>query len=188
MAGHSKWANIQHRKGKQDKLRSKMFSKLAKDQLGRHQIERIGVGAERSYQTKPYEFGDPFTLHSERTIRNAVARTGGGTPVALSPEDFEIEQTESTTRSATVLMIDLSLSMPMRDNFLPAKKVAMALHSLTVGAPAGDDLEWNVVLVPGFDRSHEIAEIKLPDLNTADIAQAVLQVEGTARSMGLRVV
>ena len=23
MAGHSKWANIQHRKGKQDKLRSK---------------------------------------------------------------------------------------------------------------------------------------------------------------------
>ena len=27
-------------------------------------------------------------------------------------------------------MLDLSLSMPMRDNFLPAKKVAMALHSL----------------------------------------------------------
>ena len=31
MAGHSKWANIQHRKGSQDKLRSKLFSKLAKD-------------------------------------------------------------------------------------------------------------------------------------------------------------
>jgi YebC/PmpR family DNA-binding regulatory protein len=31
MAGHSKWANIQHRKGKQDKIRSKMFSKLAKE-------------------------------------------------------------------------------------------------------------------------------------------------------------
>ena len=31
MAGHSKWANIQHRKGKQDKARSKMFSKLAKE-------------------------------------------------------------------------------------------------------------------------------------------------------------
>tara|TARA_B100001540_G_scaffold2739_1_gene2606 strand:+ start:84 stop:650 length:567 start_codon:yes stop_codon:yes gene_type:complete len=27
-------------------------------------------------------------------------------------------------------MLDLSLSMPMRDNFLPAKKVTMALHSL----------------------------------------------------------
>ncbi len=34
----------------------------------------------------------------------------------------------------------------------------------------------------------EIAEIKLPDLNTDDIEQAKLQVEGTARSMGLRVV
>jgi YebC/PmpR family DNA-binding regulatory protein len=31
MAGHSKWANIQHRKGKQDKLRAKMFSKLSKE-------------------------------------------------------------------------------------------------------------------------------------------------------------
>ncbi|HEX7168802.1 MAG TPA: VWA domain-containing protein, partial [Acidimicrobiales bacterium] len=34
------------------------------------------------------------------------------------------------TRTSTVLMLDLSLSMPMRDNFLAAKKVAMALHSL----------------------------------------------------------
>ncbi|OWY01510.1 YebC/PmpR family DNA-binding transcriptional regulator [Thioclava sp. IC9] len=31
MAGHSKWANIQHRKGKQDAARSKMFSKLSKE-------------------------------------------------------------------------------------------------------------------------------------------------------------
>ena len=31
MAGHSKWANIQHRKGKQDAARSKLFSKLAKE-------------------------------------------------------------------------------------------------------------------------------------------------------------
>ncbi len=31
MAGHSKWANIQHRKGRQDAQRSKLFSKLAKE-------------------------------------------------------------------------------------------------------------------------------------------------------------
>ena len=31
MAGHSKWANIQHRKGRQDKLRSKLFSRLSKE-------------------------------------------------------------------------------------------------------------------------------------------------------------
>jgi YebC/PmpR family DNA-binding regulatory protein len=31
MAGHSKWANIQHRKGRQDAARAKLFSKLSKE-------------------------------------------------------------------------------------------------------------------------------------------------------------
>ena len=31
MAGHSKFKNIQHRKGRQDAVRSKMFSKLARE-------------------------------------------------------------------------------------------------------------------------------------------------------------
>lgn len=31
MAGHSKWANIQHRKGAQDKKRSALFSRLSKE-------------------------------------------------------------------------------------------------------------------------------------------------------------
>ena len=109
---------------------SELFTKMARDKFGQHELIRTGVGHERSADTKPYEFGDPFNLHIERTIRNAVARSGGGTPVRLSPDDFEIEQTEQSVRSATVLMVDLSLSMPMRDHFLAAKKVAMALHSL----------------------------------------------------------
>lgn len=31
MAGHSKWANIKHRKGRQDAIRGKMFTRLAKE-------------------------------------------------------------------------------------------------------------------------------------------------------------
>ncbi len=31
MAGHSKWANIQHRKGRQDSVRAKLFSRLSKE-------------------------------------------------------------------------------------------------------------------------------------------------------------
>ncbi len=107
-----------------------LFEKLARDKLGRHELERTGVGHERSYETKPYEYGDPFNLNIERTVRNAVGRNGPGTPVHLRPDDFEVERTEQLVRSSTVLMLDLSLSMPMRDNFLAAKKVAMALHSL----------------------------------------------------------
>ncbi len=113
---------------------AELFKKLSKDMMGGHQVDRLGVGHERTYDTKPYEWGDPFNLQIERTLRNAVRRrsadgiTSG--PMRLLPDDFEIEQTEQTVRSATVLMLDLSLSMPMRDNFLPAKKVAMALHAL----------------------------------------------------------
>jgi uncharacterized protein with von Willebrand factor type A (vWA) domain len=107
-----------------------LFSKLAKDKIGQHETSQTGQGHERTYDTKPYEYGDPFQLDLNRTIRNALRRQGQGTPVRLAPDDFEIDRTEHFTRSSTVLMLDLSLSMPMRDNFLPAKKVAMALHSL----------------------------------------------------------
>jgi large subunit ribosomal protein L11 len=37
------------------------------------------------------------------------------------------------------------------------------------------------------DQVREIAEIKLPDLNTSDIDSAMLQVEGTARNMGITI-
>jgi uncharacterized protein with von Willebrand factor type A (vWA) domain len=107
-----------------------LYRKLRQDRTGDHRLDRTGAGHERAYETKPYEYGDPFALSIERTVRNAVTRNGAGTPVRLAPDDFEIERTERQTRTATVLMLDLSLSMPMRDNFLPAKKMAMALHSL----------------------------------------------------------
>ena len=117
------------RKIGQNALRD-LFGKLAKDKIGQHQMRESGGGHERMYETKPYEYGDPFRLDLQQTLRNALRRQGGGTPVKLAAEDFEIERTEHVTTSSTVLMIDLSMSMPMRDNFLPAKKVAMALHSL----------------------------------------------------------
>ncbi len=107
-----------------------VFARLGTGALGRHQAPRVGVGHERAYQSKPYEFGDPFNLDIHRTVGNAIQRSGGGTPVRLDPADFEVEQTELATRAATVVMLDVSLSMAMGDNFLAAKKVAMALHSL----------------------------------------------------------
>ena len=107
-----------------------LFSKLTKDRIGGHELREIGQGHERDYFTKPYEWGDPFNLDIQRTVRNAIRRTGGGVPVNLSIDDFEIEQSENLVRSSTVLLLDLSLSMPMRGNFLPAKKVAIALQTL----------------------------------------------------------
>lgn len=107
-----------------------LFGKLRKDMVGQHHVDATGIGHERANDTKPYEFGDPFRLDLHTTLRNALRRDGSGLPISLKPEDFEIERTEHSTRSSTVLLLDLSMSMPMRDNFLPAKKVAMALHHL----------------------------------------------------------
>ncbi len=107
-----------------------LFAQLRKDRLGDHRATYTGAGHDREETTKPYEFGDPFNLHLSATVGNAVRRTGKGVPVRLRPEDFEVVETESLTRSATVLAVDLSMSMPMRDNFVPAKKMAMALHTL----------------------------------------------------------
>ena len=107
-----------------------LFGKLSKDKFGQHRMHDEGMGHERTYDSKPYEFGDPFRLDLQRTIRNALSRNGTGTPVTLTPEDFEIERTEHTSRSSTVLLLDLSYSMVQAGRFVPAKKVAMAMHSL----------------------------------------------------------
>jgi len=140
---------------------SELFAKLTEDKLGRHQHDRQGIGHELSYATKAYEFGDPFQLNIERTVRNAIARRGGGTPVRLQPDDFEVEQTEQLVRASTVLMLDLSLSMPMRENFLPAKKVAMALHSLITSQYPRDYLG-----IVGFSESaRELTAAELPEVS-----------------------
>lgn len=107
-----------------------MFARISRDKFGQHRTPQEGSGHERTYDSKPYEFGDPFRLDLQRTIRNAIARQGTGTPVRLTPDDFEIERTEHTSRASTVLLLDLSFSMVQADRFVPAKKVAIAMHSL----------------------------------------------------------
>ena len=138
-----------------------LFSNLSKDKFGQHKMNKDGSGHERSYNSKAYEFGDPFRLDLNQTIRNALRRQGSGTPVRLTPEDFEIEQTEHNTRAATVLMIDLSMSMPMRGNFVPAKKVAMALHSLMSSQFPRDFLG----LVGFSETAHVLTHEQLPEVS-----------------------
>ena len=140
---------------------SDLFGKLNKDMLGQHKLDATGVGHERANDTKPYEFGDPFRLDLHGTLRNALRRGGPGLPVKLLPDDFEIERTEHSTKSSTVLMLDLSMSMPMRDNFLPAKKVAMALHHLISSQFPRDYLG-----VVGFgETARELAPEQLPEVS-----------------------
>jgi uncharacterized protein with von Willebrand factor type A (vWA) domain len=107
-----------------------LFGQLNKDRIGDHSQTSVGSGHDREETTKTYEYGDPLNLHLSTTVHNAVRRGGSGVPVRLLPEDFEVVESEALARSATVLLVDLSMSMPMRDNFVPAKRMAMALETL----------------------------------------------------------
>jgi len=107
-----------------------IFAQLRKDRVGGHDLKLRGTGGERIEETKPYEFGDDFRIHLQKTIMNSLYREPRTPPIRLSAEDFEVFRTEELTRSATVLMLDLSLSMPMRGNFEAAKRVAVALDNL----------------------------------------------------------
>jgi uncharacterized protein with von Willebrand factor type A (vWA) domain len=107
-----------------------IFSRLRREGFGGHAIPRGGRGGEATEETKRYEFGDPFAVDINRTLFNAMARGGAGTPVIIGPDDFEVSRSEETTVSSTVLLLDMSRSMLLRGCSSAAKKVAMALHTL----------------------------------------------------------
>jgi len=107
-----------------------IFAQLRKDRVGGHNLSSRGAGGERIDETKKYEFGDDFQVHLQKTIMNSIYREPRRPPIKLSTDDFEVYRTEELTRSATVLMLDLSLSMPMRGNFEAAKRVTIALDGL----------------------------------------------------------
>ena len=133
------------------KALGEIYSQLKKEQAGKHKVADPGRGVERSDDTKPYEFGDPFHLHLEKTIMNALRREGATIPVQLEKDDFEVWKSEQLTQTATVMMVDLSWSMALRGSFQAAKKVAhgaaepdqhavrarLALHHRLLGLRAG---------------------------------------------------
>jgi uncharacterized protein with von Willebrand factor type A (vWA) domain len=144
-----------------DKALHDVFQHLKKDRFGRHAVERRGAGGDRTDDAKPYEFGDPFLLDLRETLMNAVERNGPGTPIRLSPEDFEVFRTELSTQASTVVMLDMSRSMLNNGYYLPAKKVALALTSLIRGQFPRDSLH-----IVGFSLyAREFTPESLPTLS-----------------------
>ena len=100
MAGHSKWANIQHRKGAQDKKRGKLFTKLIREitvaaKMGGTDLEanprlRLAVDKAKA-QSMPKD-----------NIERAIKRGGGE---AEGDEFFEIRY-EGYGPGGTAVMVD----------------------------------------------------------------------------------
>jgi uncharacterized protein with von Willebrand factor type A (vWA) domain len=130
--------------------------------LGQHREATVARGGDREESSKPWEPGEAFALHLPKTLRNAVLRQGPGTPVRLIADDFEVEEYEAARRSATVFAIDLSLSMAMRGNLVPAKKMVLALTQLIRSKFPRD-----FVAVVGF--GERAMELKLEDVPSLTI-------------------
>lgn len=76
MAGHSKWANIKHRKGAQDAKRGKIFTKLIKEITV---AARLGGGDESTNPRLRDALMKALKANMKRdTIDNAVKRGAGG--------------------------------------------------------------------------------------------------------------
>jgi uncharacterized protein with von Willebrand factor type A (vWA) domain len=118
----------------------RVFEQLRRDREGTHEARQDGGLAEPTGATRPWRFGDAGQIAVQRTVFNAVLRSGPGEGVRLLPDDFELVEAEERTEAATALLLDLSFSMPLRGHFVHAKRMALALHALIEGRYPHDRL------------------------------------------------
>ena len=113
-----------------NKILKEIFALLKRDLFGKHATTFSGEGSIDITTSRPYTFGLPLHINLSKTLMNAAIRQGRTPRLSLKPEDFEVYGPEYATLSATVLMLDMSQSMKDRNNFLTAKKVALAFNDL----------------------------------------------------------
>ncbi len=125
----------------QDRALNELFQIQQKDPLGKHESDFRGTGAIQHEDSRPYEYGDPVAhLNLHETLKNALVRQGGGSPLHVEESDFVVHETEFQTSCATVLLLDMSGSMARYGKFQQAKRVALALHALIRGRFSEDTL------------------------------------------------
>lgn len=106
-----------------------IYQSLLKDRAGGHVTDHRGISEIRPDETRPYRYGDPLNINLVATLKHALGR-GGGVPLKIGPEDFEVYENDFGSSSSTVLCLDMSWSMSWEGRFAAAKKVAMAMETL----------------------------------------------------------
>jgi uncharacterized protein with von Willebrand factor type A (vWA) domain len=118
----------------------RLFEHLRRDREGAHDTRLVGGMAEPTGATRPWHFGDSGPIAVQRSVFNAVVRQGASPSPRLHPDDFELVEEEARSEAATALLLDLSFSMPLRGHWVPAKRMALALHALIEGRYPNDTL------------------------------------------------
>lgn len=146
----------------QEEALTNLFQTFQRDAVGKHDTAQKGTGSVRLEDSKPYVYGDSLAnMNLHETLKNAMARQGGGTPIHVKSEDYVVYETEYQSRCATVLMIDMSGSMSRFGKYAMTKKVAMALQAMVRGQYAQDSLQ----LVGFYTYANVMTETQL--LNSA---------------------
>ena len=100
MAGHSKWHNIQHRKGAQDAKRGKVFTKLIKEIVV---AAKMGGGVIENNPSLRVVIDKALAANMKRdTIDNAVTRGAGD----LDGDNYEEVRYEGYGLGGTAIMVD----------------------------------------------------------------------------------
>ena len=118
-----------------------MFEQLRRDREGTHDARHAG-GLGRADGSDRARGGSATPARSPCSGRvfNAVVRADPVAASAAPADDFELVEAESRTEAATALLLDLSFSMPLRGHWVPAKRMALALHALIEGRYPHDTL------------------------------------------------
>lgn len=150
-----------------EKALGEVFGRLAKARIGGHRMTQAGGYGEQTGETRPLEYGDPFDINLSRTLINSAVRSGGGVPLEIEVQDFEVNRLEYMTSAATVLLLDQSSSTLHYGRWAAAKKVAMALQALIQGQFPRDRL----YLIGFSDYAGEIQPRQLPTTQPNDMVQ-----------------
>ncbi len=119
-----------------------LFQALQHDAIGKHDTPQKGEGTVRLEDSKPYVYGDSLAnLNLHETLKNALNRQEGGTPIRVRHEDYVVHETEYQTRCATVVLIDMSGSMNRYGKYAMTKKVALALQAMVRAQYSQDTLQ-----------------------------------------------
>ncbi|GAC1467588.1 MAG: hypothetical protein NVSMB9_09340 [Isosphaeraceae bacterium] len=126
----------------QDNALTSLFQTLSRDSIGKHETSHKGGGTVRLEDSKPYVFGDSLSnLNLHETLKNAMSRHGGGTPIRVSRDDYVVHETEYQARCASVVLIDMSGSMSRYGKYAMTKQVALALLSMVRAQYPGDTIQ-----------------------------------------------
>jgi uncharacterized protein with von Willebrand factor type A (vWA) domain len=126
----------------QENALTSLFQAFQRDGVGKHDTPQKGDGTVRLEDSKPYVYGDSLAnLNLHETLKNAMIRQGGGTPIRLKSEDYVVHETEYQARCATVVLIDMSGSMGRYGKYAMTKKVALALQAMVRAQYAQDTLQ-----------------------------------------------